>query len=302
MNSLGVHGTVWASEWSAKTLEHVVKEVKASGYDFLELPLTSIAQKNRENQPNFLDLDFVKSCLELNDLNVKTGIGLPVHANIASQDPTIAQAGEDLLITAVRCASQIGSNFLGGIIHGPLARPTDTPDVDAMSRVALRLRKVADFAGESGISLGVEVVNRYESNLVNTCEQGLELLAAIDRANVGIHADVYHMNIEENDIGNALQACGDNLAYVHIGESHRGRLGTGNIDFTTVFRALSAMDYQGPISVESFSRTVLPDDQCARLAVWRPMWDQPLDFAMHAHSFMLAHLESAAESTIRFNS
>ena len=84
------------------------------------------------------------------------------------------------------------------------------------------IRGLAQQAAVSGITLGLEVVNRYESNLINTAKQALEFIADAGADNLKVHLDTYHMNIEEADFTNPVLACGNQLGYVHVGENHRG--------------------------------------------------------------------------------
>ena len=100
------------------------------------------------------------------------------------------------------------------------------------------LRRLAQVAKSKGITIGLEPVNRYESNLLNTGRQALDMIEAIGEDNVKVHLDIYHMNIEEQDLVSPVIECGDKLGYVHIGASHRGPLGTGNVDFDSFFGAL----------------------------------------------------------------
>jgi sugar phosphate isomerase/epimerase len=99
------------------------------------------------------------------------------------------------------------------------------------------VRRVGEKAAASGITLGMEVVNRYESNVLNTAAQALEFVKRVSLPNVKVHLDCYHMNIEEADVAEAIQHTGEHLGYFHTGDSHRGYLGSGSIDFSKIFRA-----------------------------------------------------------------
>jgi D-psicose/D-tagatose/L-ribulose 3-epimerase len=152
---------------------------------------------------------------------------------------------------------------------------------------------MAEFAAKKGVTLGLEVVNRYESNQLNTAAQALEMLDRIDAPNVVVHLDTYHMNIEEEDFMKPVLLCGKRLGYVHIGESHRGYLGTGTIDFETFFKALAKIDYQGVVTFESFSSTVVNEELSNALAIWRNLWGDGMDLAKHARQFMADGIQAA---------
>jgi D-psicose/D-tagatose/L-ribulose 3-epimerase len=106
------------------------------------------------------------------------------------------------------------------------------------------------------------------------------------------------MNIEEGFVGQAIEQCGRHLGYFHIGESHRGYLGTGTVDFTAVFRSLARIGYDGPIAFESFSSAVVDPQLSNMLGVWRNIWSDSHDLARHAKAFMEAQRLSAAHAVV----
>ena len=124
-------------------------------------------------------------------------------------------------------------------------------------------------------------------------QQTLVYMDEVDEGNVVVHADVYHMNIEERDFRAPLLLAGDRLGYVHIGESNRGYLGHGTIDFEEVFGALADMNYQGPMTFESFSSAVVDQHLSNALAVWRNLWEDGMDLGTHAREFMASGMENA---------
>ncbi|MDG2376365.1 MAG: TIM barrel protein [Woeseiaceae bacterium] len=155
------------------------------------------------------------------------------------------------------------------------------------------LARLAEKAKASGITLGLEAVNRYESNLINTGAQAMDFIRESGSDNIKVHLDSYHMNIEEGDLAASIKTCGDMLGYFHVGESHRDYLGTGTIDFRTIFRNLADIDYMGTITFESFSSAVVDPKLSTALAVWRNLWSDGEDLATHAKNFMDAELHAA---------
>jgi D-psicose/D-tagatose/L-ribulose 3-epimerase len=151
------------------------------------------------------------------------------------------------------------------------------------------MKSLAERADEAGVEVNVEVVNRYESNVVNTVH---EMLALLDETgtSIGLHVDTYHMNIEEDGFVVPVEEAGERLGYVHIGESHRGYLGTGTIDFDAFFGALVTSGYNGPVTFESFSSAVVHPELSNQLAVWRNLWSDGDDLARHARAFIAERL------------
>ena len=115
-------------------------------------------------------------------------------------------------------------------------------------------------------------------------------------ANVKVHLDVYHMNIEESDIACAIMQTGKHIGYFHTGDSHRGYMGSGTIDLTSVFRALVNSGYQGPITFESFSSRVVGQPLEGILGIWRNLWEDGHDLASHALMYTKAQLKAAYEA------
>ncbi len=103
------------------------------------------------------------------------------------------------------------------------------------------------------MDLGLEPVTRYESYLLNTCEQALKLIDMIGENNVKVHLDTYHMNVEEKNFYKATKAAGNKLMHYHLCENDRGIPGTGLVDWDDVFRALSEIGYKGRVGMEGFS-------------------------------------------------
>jgi D-psicose/D-tagatose/L-ribulose 3-epimerase len=257
---------------------------RAAGYDFIEIPLLD---------PERVDAPMTRAALARHGLSATCSLGLGFDTDVSSPDPEVAQRGEALLTRAVQVAAELGSPYLGGVIYSAMGKYLAPSAPGARSQVAVALRRVAGMAAGLGISLGLEPVNRYESNLVNTAEQALALIAETEATNVVVHLDVYHMNIEEGDLEKPVLRCGDRLGYVHVGESHRGYLGSGTIRFADFFRALARVGYEGPIAFESFSSAVISPEFCSSVAVWRDLWSYGPDLAQQARRFMEVELAAA---------
>ncbi len=194
--------------------------------------------------------------------------------------------GEALLNDVIACNAALGSKYVVGVIYSALGKYSHPSTPRGRANCVAALQRLARRAAGDGITLGLEVVNRYETNVFNTAAQALEFVREIGEANVGVHLDTYHMNIEEDDFDEPVRLCGDKLVYVHIGESHRGYLGSGNVDFATFFRVLNECDYRGPIAFESFSSTVVSPELSNTLGVWRNLWTDSGDLARHARTFI----------------
>lgn len=281
---IGCHGLVWSGSVDPQGLEYAVTKTIEHGYDLLELPLLD---------PFSFDIEAAREILDSNPIAISASLGQSADTDPTSEDPAVVQAGEKKLLRALDVLSALGAKHFVGVLYAELRKYLEPASARSRDNAVGVIRNVADRAEELGITLGLEVVNRYESNLFNTGRGALRFLDEIDRNNVGIHLDTYHMNIEESDMASPVEACAERLVYVHIGESHRGYLGSGTVDFGTFFKALHRVAYDGPVTFETFSTAVVHPDLSRMLAVWRNLWDDPDDLAAHANAFMRGHLRAA---------
>ena len=182
--------------------------------------------------------------------------------------PTHPQAAKDFLHLAIDQVAAVGSSFLGGVLYGHLGLLTGAPPTqqerDTCARV---LGEVASYAKRSGVTLALEPVNRYETYLYNTIQDVLGLISATGSGNIVIHADTYHMNIEEPGFRQPVEAAGSHLAYIHCSESDRGVPGQGNVHWDELFAGLAAIDFRGPLVLESFA--AINPDLAGATCMWR---------------------------------
>jgi D-psicose/D-tagatose/L-ribulose 3-epimerase len=280
-NPLGVHALVWVGDTSPASVDYAVTKTKETGYDLLELSLHDMTN---------LDVAAARRRLIEAGLRVVCSRGLVFDADISSEDPTIVERGEQLLHDSLQITAELGGTHLTGVLYSALGKyPHPLSDAGRRNVVAV-LGRLAQQARGRGVTLGLEICNRYETNVVNTARQALALADDIGEDNVLLHLDTYHMNIEEDDLVRPVREVGDRLGYVHIGENHRGYLGSGHLDFTAFFHALTDIDYTGPITFESFSSAVIAGELSNHLAIWRNLWNDSEDLARHARIFIADHL------------
>jgi D-psicose/D-tagatose/L-ribulose 3-epimerase len=277
----GGHALVWAGDWSAEGARAAISGAARSGYDYVEIALLD---------PWKVDTAMTRDLLAEYGVRAHASLGLSPTTDVTSTDSSIIAKGDELLRKATDVLHELGGTELCGVLYcslgkypGPASRENRANSVAAMQRLS-------DYAADKGINVNLEVVNRYETNIMNTGIEGLAFLDEVNRPNTFIHLDTYHMNIEEDGMEKSVLAAGDKLGFVHIGESHRGYLGSGNVDFDTFFAALKKINYQGPITFESFSSAVVDPALSNTLCVWRNLWSDSDDLASTALSFMKARI------------
>ncbi len=284
MAEVGVHALVFVSGWSAEEAVRAVEAAARHGYDVLEIPLI---------EPRAIDAGATARLLERHGLKTVTSLALPAAADISSADPECVGRGERLLNEALAVSRDLGSAFMGGVLYSALRKYETAASAAGRASSVAVLSRLAGRAREMGITLGLEPVNRYESNLINTGEQALELIEATGADNIRLHLDSYHMNIEEGDVAGAVRRYRGRIGYVHVNESHRGHLGSGSIDFPAFFRALVEAGYAGAVTFEAFSAGVGDPKLACSLAVWRRLWTDTDDLAARARAFIEIQMAAA---------
>ena len=282
-NLIGAHGLVWAGGWSEEEARYSIESTKAAGFDLIEILFMN---------PSAIDTATTRRLLDEYDVTASASLGLSLATDVSSEDAARVAAGEAVLRDALTAAKEVGLIYLGGVLYGALTKYAQPVTPQGRENSIGAVRRLCDEAADSGITIGLEIVNRYESNLLNTAKQAVDYVREVDRPNLVIHLDTYHMNIEEVDNYAAVLECGDLLGYVHIGESHRGYLGSGSVDFPGLFRGLGAIGYDGPITFESFSSKVVMPELSHTLAIWRNLWDDSMDLATQARGFIDAQLRA----------
>jgi D-psicose/D-tagatose/L-ribulose 3-epimerase len=284
MNAFGLHALVLISEWDEAGAEKAIRSAAAIGYDIIEVPLFD---------PGSTDLERTRDLLRQHGLTPSVSLGLTAETDISSPDVAVSRAGIAQLHKVVEATAFIGGTIVAGVI-GSAWQKYLTPPTDAGYRNAVSgLREVAQEARAKGVVLAIEVVNRFESNLLNTAAQGPRLVEAIGEDNVGVHLDTFHMHIEEADAAAAIRACGSALRYFHVNENHRGYLDTGSIDFAPIFRALVSARYAGAISFEAFSSSTCTPAIAGNAAIWRSVFEDGEDVASRALDFLKSGMASA---------
>ena len=240
---LGIHAYAWCSQWSNDTL-YLIDRVKEMGLDFIEIPLMCLEA---------FDAKTVRERLEQNGLSAVTSTVLLGDNDITSEDRDIRAKGVEYLKKCVLATSTIGAQSFSGVVYSQHTKVLRArPEQKLWEYSADCLRIVARIAKDLGIQIGLEPVNRYESCLINTCEQALRLKEMIGEDNIKIHLDTYHMNIEEKSFYEATKRAGNNLIHYHLCENDRGIPGTGLVDWDGIFKALAEIGYRGNAALESF--------------------------------------------------
>ena len=175
-------------------------------------------------------------------------------------------------------------------------RHSDAIAVTGRANAVAVIRDLARQAKKLGVNLGLEAVDRYESNLLNMGAQILRFVDDVGEDNVYVHLDTFHMDVEEADPVGAIELCQDRLGYFDVNENHRGYLGTGTIAFAPQFRALARIGYDKAFAFEAFSSSAAGGTLASMVVAWRDIWLDGDDIGKHALAFMKNEWEQAKRS------
>ncbi len=278
MRRLGIHSFVWTGGQTQEGLEMALEKSAEHGYRMIEFAYL---------RPEKFDLDRLARKARALDIEIVVTMGLTADADVSSEDKESVARGRALLANAVKAVRDIGGIRLGGILysmHGKYDRmPTRTGWMNSAEAIAA----TAEIAKDCGVEIVLEVVNRFESNLLNTAAQGLKFIKDTGRDDVFLHLDTFHMNIEEASPADAIRLAGDKVTYFHFNENYRGFLGTGTIDFPSIFAALVEIGYDNrDIVFESFSSAIVDEGLSRVCGIWRDTWDDNNPLAAHAKTFI----------------
>lgn len=271
----GMNLLLWSGDPDDSLLP-VIEELKAMGYDGVEIPLFN------------LDVDkWTKYGEKIKAMDLKcTAVTVRNEEdNPISPDASVRAKGVELNKKTLDCCAALGAETLVGPYHSAIgifsgAGPTEDEwkwGVDSM-------RQVAEHAGDVNVMLGVEALNRFETYLLNIHKDSARFVREVNHPNCKMMYDTFHSNIEESDIAQAIRDCSDVLHHVHISENNRATPGSGHIDFDTNFNTLKEVGYDGWMVVEAFG-LALPEIAAAT-KIWRKMFDTELQLAKDGLAFM----------------
>jgi len=174
----------------------------------------------------------------------------PLDVDLAHPEPRLRKEAMDYYLRLVDFAAAVGSRLIA--CHGAVGRVRALVGHEAeMGHLLGGVSSVASRAAECGVRIAMELLNRYESHLLNNVQQGLEFVGEVGAPNVGLLLDVYHMNIEEPDPCSAVLDAGARLFLLHVADSNRKGLGNGHVDLGALMRALERAGYSGDVVIES---------------------------------------------------
>jgi len=238
--------------------------------------------------PAAVDTDALAALFATHGLTPITIAGQAPGALVASADREEREAGLAALFAQLDLVEAIGGDQMNGVPYGLFGPPSGPIPSDAFLRSADAVGRVADAAHERGITMTFEVLNRYETSMINTAAQAMAYVEASASDHLMIHLDTYHMAVEEADMLEAITLALPRLAFLELGQSGRGSLRTGAVDVGAVVQHALRSGYTRRFGVEAFTRQVLPSPAADGLAIWRTTYSDPAALIVEAMELITA--------------
>ena len=275
--TFGVSTWLWTSPFNRETIA-LFPKIKSYGYDAVEIPV---------EDPSLIDLDLVKKALADEGLKAIICGAFGPSRDLTHDDPAFHQTCFTYLDSCLEIASVLGAGFVAGPMYSAVGKARlVSPEQRKVEwdRAVSNLRKVCRRAGEFGLDLAIETLNRFETDLINTSEDLMRLIGDINEPQAKAVLDGFHLNIEEPDLESAIRRVGDKLIHVQVSENYRGTPGTGQTNWAAWKRGLETINYRGTISIESFTPQV--KELAGAVCIWKPLVPSQDGFAKDGLEFL----------------
>lgn len=248
--NFGIYYAFWEQEWGGDFIPHV-KRVSDLGFDILE-----VACGNLVCQSDSYCIDLMKAAKDCG-IELTGGYGPRPEHDLSNPNPEIVRDGFDFYAKTFRKMDKAGIRKLGGALYSywPVRDALSRDKQKDLHRSICNMKKLADMANDYGIVLNMESLNRFEGYLINTARECRDYVDAVNKPNVKILLDTFHMNIEEDSFSSAIIETSSRLGHVHIGEANRRPpFYGGRIPWKEIGRSLREIGYDGDVVMEPFIR------------------------------------------------
>tara|TARA_R110000765_G_scaffold3452_3_gene10698 strand:+ start:220 stop:1080 length:861 start_codon:yes stop_codon:yes gene_type:complete len=273
----GVSTWLWQSPFSTDTID-LFPKIKKLGYDLVEIPV---------EDPQLIDAKVVKNALEDNGLRVSVCGAFGPTKDLTHDDPKVHRQCFDYLEECFKLCTVLGVDFLAGPMYSAVGKARFVSSEQRKIEWDLavsNLQKVCAMAEGHELSIALEPLNRFESDMVNTAEDVMRLVNDINHPSARVLLDGFHMTIEEKNIRQAINTVGDKLIHVQVSENHRGVPGTGLTPWNDFKLGLDDINYTGGLVIESFTPEI--KELAAAVCIWNTMAKSQDEFAQQGLEFL----------------
>lgn len=273
----GASTYIWVSPFSDQTFG-LFKTAADMGFDVLEVCV---------EDPATIHGAAIKDAAQAAGVEVLICGAFGPDRDISAEDRAVRKSGMDYIKTCINIAQAVGSPVVSGPMYSATGkcRLLSPQEKERQWRWAAENMKIlADYAGERNVKLAVETLNRFETDFLNTVDQGLDFFDRIGRDNVGFLLDTFHMNIEEKGMGEAIRRAGAKIFNFHACGNDRGTPGEDHLPWADITGALKDIGYDEYVVIESFTTDIV---EIARaVSLWRPLADSPDALARDGLAFL----------------
>ena len=275
--NIGVNTWVFVSPFDNSTYD-LIPKIKKMGFDTIEIAVDNV---------DLIDPKLLKKHLKDNDISAILCGAFGQTRDISNEYENIRKIGKKYITDCVKLAEAIDCSLFSGPVYsavGKTVRLSEDQKKQEWEWCVNNLKEISSVASDSGVTIGIEPLNRFESSMINLADQAAELIDDVGSDVYKVHIDMFHSNIEEKSIPDAIRRLGSKLGHLHTCENDRGAPGSGHQDWEGVRDALKEIDYDGAAVIESFVPGVVEIAKAA--AIWRPLAESQEQLAQDGLKFL----------------
>ena len=277
---LGVHSAIFVKDWE-EDITPYIHRCHEAGYNCIEVSLLGQDEYSSEKIGHLSD--------KLN-IEITCTTGLSHDEDITSENISKRDVGIKALERAIDLTSRMNSSILSGVVFAPWGI-SDSKGLDKDKKYlnsSKSIQSVCNSLEIKKINLAIEPLNRYETDFLNTVDEGLYLCELINHDRVGLLLDSYHMNIEEKNPTNSIKKANEKIFHFHVAENDRGIPGSGSINWEKTFNTLYAINYSKCVTLEMFTQAFVNTSK--DLFTWRNIELDPFEAIVKAHKFLKKYI------------
>ena len=281
--SFGVSTWLWASPFTTETTA-LFPKIRSMGYDAVEIPV---------EDPEKIDAKKVKAALQQHGLRAVVCGAFGPGRDLTHDDPAVHKNCFDYITQCLDLCNAWDAGFFAGPMYSAVGKARMVPPEQRKvewERAVKNIGKVCALAQERGLSIALEPLNRFESDLINTAEDVVRLIQEVNHPAAKVLLDGFHMAIEERDLEQAIITAGDKLIHVQVSENYRGTPGTGQTPWHAFKKGLEKINYRGVVSIESFTPEI--KTLAGAVCIWKNLAESQDGFAADGIAFLKKLLKS----------
>lgn len=273
----GVSTWLWESPFNTRSVA-LFPKIKGMGYDLVEIPV---------EDPDLIDGEVVNKALEDNGLEAVVCGAFGPTKDLTHEDTAVHQNCFGYIEKCFQLCNLLGVDFFAGPMYAAVGKARMLPKEERKREWDLavaNIAKVCTMAQDHGLSIALEPLNRFESDMINTAEDVMCFIKDVNHSSAKVLLDGFHMTIEESNIAEAIKLVGDKLLHVQVSENHRGIPGTGLTPWADFAKGLKAIGYKGAIVIESFTPEI--KELAGAVCIWKNLARSQDDFAIQGIEFL----------------